>query len=66
MGEMQAKFCTACSLSLLHFDVLAHTLEQQNNLLKTKELKIIRSARLSKTCLTRFIWLRRDMHEEAV
>lgn len=51
---------------MLRFDAFAHTLEEQNNLLKNRELIIIRSARLSKACLMQFIWPWRDMHEEAV
>ena len=62
----QAKFCTAWSLSRLAWVVLLQTEEQQNNLLNTRAFIIIIKARLSKICLTRLIWPKRDMHEDTV
>ena len=45
-------------------EVLDHTHEQYNNLLKTSEVIISISVSLSKLCLTLLIWHNLDIHVE--
>ena len=59
-----SKFCTVCNSSMFFLVVLAHTDEQYNNLLNTRELIMVINVRLSNRCFTRFIWQRLPMHFE--
>ena len=59
-----AKFCTVCNSSMFFLVVLAHTDEQYNNLLNTRELIIVINVRLSNRYFTRFIWQRLPIHFE--
>lgn len=61
-----AKFCTDWSLQMFLFEVFDHTLEQYNNLLKTKAFITVTSWLRSRTCLTRLICARLDMQHEVV
>ena len=63
---LQAKFWTAWSLAMLDCEVLLQTEEQWNSLLKTNALIMIIKVRLSKQCLTRFIWPSLDIQEATV
>ena len=51
-----AKFCTVCNSSMFFLVLLAHTDEQYNNLLNTRELIIVINVRLSNRYFTRFIF----------
>ena len=53
-----AKLCTVCNSPMFFLVVLAHTDEQYNNLLNTRELIIVINVRLSNRYFTRFIWQR--------
>ena len=58
-----AKFCTVCNSSMFFLVVLAHTDEQYNNLLKTRESIMVMNLRLSNRYFTRFInYLRNRKH----
>ena len=59
-----AKFCTVCNSSMFFLVVLAHTDEQYNNLLNTRELIIVINVRLSNRYFTPFIWQRLPIHFE--
>ena len=58
------KFCTVRNSSMFFLVVLAHTNEQYNNLLNTRELIIVINVRLSNRYFTRFIWQRLPIHFE--
>ena len=59
-----AKFCTVCNSSMFFLVVLAHTHEQYNNLLNTRELITVINVRLSNRYFTQFIWQRLPLHFE--
>ena len=59
-----AKFCTVCNSSMFFLVVLAHTDEQYNNLLNTRESIIMINVRLSNRYCTRLIWQRLPIHFE--
>lgn len=59
-----AKFCTIFNSSMFFLVVLAHTDEQYNNLLNTRESIIVINVRLSNRYFTWFIWQRLPKHFE--
>ena len=59
-----AKFCTVCNSSMFFLVVLAHTDEQYNYLVNTRESIIAINVRLSNRYLTRLIWQRLPIHFE--
>ena len=61
---LHCNFCTVCNSSLFFLVVLAHTDEQYNNLLNTRESIIMINVRLSNRYFTRLIRQRPPIHFE--